>query len=258
MPNLTIHPIPTLKDNYVWALVSTPKRLACIVDPGEAGPVLTFLKQQGLKLMGILITHHHWDHTNGIAGLKQHSDVPVYGAASETIDGKTVSLHEGDRVELIDFPLSFRVMSIPGHTLGHLAYYSPGMLFCGDTLFASGCGRLFEGKPEQLYTSLQKLAALPDETKVYCAHEYTLANLHFAEKVEPGNPEIKERLKQVEALHRQHQCTLPSTLGEEKKTNPFLRCDSPELIQSVQRHAGRHLSNPIEVFTYLRKWKDTY
>lgn len=255
---ITITPILSLKDNYIWTLVDDQKKTAIMIDPGEAKPCFSFLAQQQLTLVGIFITHHHWDHTNGIEELKNRYDVPVLGPAIENVFAKSVSASEPQRVSVEPFPVTFDVLDIPGHTLGHIAYYATGMLFCGDTLFAAGCGRIFEGNPEQMYASLQKIASLPDDTHIYCAHEYTLANLRFAEVVEPANPAIATRIKAVKALREQHQPSLPSLLSEEKETNPFLRCDVPDVIASVEKYAGQKLTSPVEVFTWLRKWKDGF
>ncbi|TAK77299.1 MAG: hydroxyacylglutathione hydrolase, partial [Gammaproteobacteria bacterium] len=216
-----------------------------------------FLTQQKLALAGILVTHHHWDHCHGVVELKQHYDVPVYGSQKEKTEGVTHHVQEGDQVELTD-ELILRVMDIPGHTLGHIAYYGPEMVFCGDTLFAAGCGRLFEGTAEQLYHSLQKLAALPAETKVYCGHEYTLNNLRFAKAVEPTNQRIDARMERVSALVSKQLPSLPSVMQEEKETNPFLRCDSTEVRKNVEKQAGKPLSDPVQVFAELRKWKDSF
>lgn len=246
----TILPIPILSDNYVWTIIATELNAAVVVDPGDAQPVSDFLKQQQLSLVGILVTHHHWDHTNGVSALQQQYKAPVFGPAT--------SLREQDTVVITGFPLSFQVLAIPGHTRDHVAFYTPGILFCGDTLFAGGCGRLFEGTAKQLYDSLQKMAALPDDTSVYCAHEYTLQNLRFAEMVEPDNQAIKQRMKRVNELRKQSLPSLPSLLSEEKQTNPFLRCDIPEVIASVEKYAGRALNTPLEVFTWVRKWKDKF
>ena len=229
---------------------------ALIVDPGVAAPVFSFLTKHQLTLSGILITHHHWDHTNGVTEIIADYPVPVFGPQNEPVAGMTNKVGEGDIVSFPNFPLQFSVLDIPGHTKGHIAYYASGILFCGDTLFAAGCGRLFEGTAEQLYSSLQKMAALPDETAVYCAHEYTLNNLRFAKTVLPDNHEISERLQHVQALSEKHEPTLPSFLSSEKLTNPFLLCETSELIKRVEQHAGKPLANPVDVFAALRKWKD--
>ena len=256
--HLKIHPIPILKDNYVWTLINTEKNTAVIVDPGEGLPVHQFLQQHQLILKSILITHHHWDHTHGIMDLKKWHDPLVFGPANENIPGLTYPLHDQQPVIIENFPVMFNTMAIPGHTLGHIAYYGDDMLFCGDTLFAAGCGRIFEGTAEEMYSSLQKIARLPETTQIYCAHEYTLNNLRFAQIVEPNNPAIIERLQQVHQIRNKNLPSLPSTLAEEKTTNPFLRCDSSELIQQVENHTGQSLKNPIAVFASLRKWKDQF
>ena len=168
---MEIIPITALKDNYIWAIIDSQKKSALVVDPGEAKPVIDFLKQQQLTLVGILITHHHWDHTNGITELKEKFNIPVIGSAKENVSGVTKSVKEPDMIDLNN--KIFYVLDIPGHTLGHIAYYGLNSIFCGDTLFSAGCGRLFEGTPEQMYMTLQKMAALPDVTKIYCGHEYT-------------------------------------------------------------------------------------
>ena len=253
----SIHPIPALKDNYIWAIIDDRQQSAFIVDPGEAEPVEAFLHQHQLNLAGILITHHHWDHTNGISALKNNS-IPVFGPAKENIPSVTNKLHENDEVKLDHVPFTLRVIEIPGHTLGHIAYYAPGILFCGDTLFAAGCGRVFEGTMEQMYASLQKIAALPDDTKIYCAHEYTLNNLRFAKLVEPNNPRIDERIKQVELMREKNLPSLPSTLKEEKETNPFLRCESTEIIKNVTEKYNLQAAHSIDIFTALREWKNAF
>lgn len=253
---ITIHPILALSDNYVWAMLAGNR--AVIVDPGDAAPVQTYLHKHGLRLAAILITHHHWDHTGGIKALKKEYDVPVFGSANEPIELMNIPLQEPNEVIIADFPLRFHVIDIPGHTLGHIAYYAENVLFCGDTLFAAGCGRVFEGTMAQMYSSLEKIAALPDDTNIYCAHEYTLNNLRFAKLVEPHNRDIDERIKSVSALREKNLPSLPSLLSDEKKTNPFLRCDVPDVIIAAEAHADCKLRIPVEVFGVLRKWKDGF
>ncbi|SDK26240.1 hydroxyacylglutathione hydrolase [Microbulbifer yueqingensis] len=255
---LTISPIPAFNDNYIWHLERDGEHW--VVDPGEAQPVIDALA--GEQLAGILITHHHLDHTGGIAELREHYDCPVYGPGS--IDGVTEPLADGDKIELLGYPV--RVMAVPGHTLDHLALLleentSDGQqyhLFCGDTLFAGGCGRLFEGTPEQMYASLSKLGALPPETLVYCAHEYTLANLRFAAAAEPGNSVLQNRISETESLRARDQVTLPSTIGEELATNPFLRCHIPALSRCASNHGAENNPGEVAVFASLRKWKDNF
>lgn len=254
---LTIYPIPTLKDNYVWIIINEPQRSALVVDPGEALPVIHYLKQHQLALHGVLITHHHWDHTNGVSELIQHYPAPVFASVRCNIPNITQQLVDHQSIHLDLFP-PFQVIDIPGHTLDHIAYYASGILFCGDTLFSVGCGRVFEGTAEQLYTSLQKIMALPDDTKIYCAHEYTLNNLHFAQKVEPENLKIDQHMRAVTALRKNNAPSLPSLLKIEKEINPFLRCHIPSVIQSVEQYSGRHLQQIVDIFRELRKWKDVF
>lgn len=256
MKTINIYPIPAFKDNYIWAITLSNKK-TIIVDPGAAEPVETYLQENGLTLTAIFITHHHWDHTDGVSALQEKYQVPVYGPVNEKIASITNPLKENDKINLAGFP-SFRVIEIPGHTLDHIAYYAPGMLFCGDTLFAAGCGRLFEGTADEMYQSLQKLAALPDDTRVYCAHEYTQSNLRFANAAEPNNGTILEKMKRVKELREKQLPTLPSILSEEKLTNPFLRSDSIELVENVERHEGNKLNNAVEIFAATRKWKDKF
>jgi len=254
---LTIIPIPTFKDNYVWTIIDPTQHKAILVDPGDAAPVLQFLKQHHLVPVSILITHHHWDHTNGIKDIVASYPIPVYGP-NNTLTEITHRVQEPDYIYIEHFTISPQIFNIPGHTLDHVAYYMPDRLFCGDTLFAAGCGRLFEGSAAQLFASLQKLASLPDGTRVYCAHEYTLNNLRFARTIEPNNPAITTRLQHAQRLRDKNQPTLPSTLREEKATNPFLRCHCPEVKIAVEQYAEMALSSSLEVFSWLRKWKDHF
>jgi len=251
-------PIPAFKDNYIWAL--TNGRRAAIVDPGDARPVLDYLAREQLELVAILATHHHADHVGGVAGLilKHGRDIPVYGPKNEPISTLTHPIAGGDRVAIPEFGVEFEVLDIPGHTRAHIAYYGSKMVFCGDTLFACGCGRVFEGTPPQLHASLQKLAALPDDTLVYCGHEYTLANIRFARTVEPGNAALAVRERTDTTTREKNHSTLPTTIGLEKATNPFLRCDQPEVVQAAGRHCGAALNDPVEVFTAIREWKNTF
>ena len=251
-----VHPVRAFKDNYIWVLRSG--RHAAVVDPGDARPVLDYLDAEGLQLTAILATHHHADHVGGVAGLLAKFDVPVYGPKSEPIETLTHKVSGGDRVDVPDIHASFTVYDIPGHTRAHVAYYGEKSLFCGDTLFACGCGRVFEGTPEQLYASLQKLAALPDDTLVYCGHEYTLANIVFAKAVEPANAELSDRERAEAAVRAQGRPTVPSTLGREKATNPFLRCAEPAVIASANKYLGSRASTPVQVFAALRDWKNRF
>jgi len=253
---LQVVPVAAFKDNYVWTLRNASH--AAVVDPGEARPVLDYLKREGLTLAAILATHHHPDHVGGIAELLRSFDVPVYGPKNEPIATLTRPVSEGDTVSLPEFGVDFSVLDIPGHTRAHIAYYGAGSLFCGDTLFACGCGRVFEGTAEQMYASLAKLAALPDETKVYCGHEYTLANIGFAKAVEPGNTALDQREVRDRKLRAEGKPTLPSRLGDEKATNPFLRCREPAVIESANKYLGKRLADPVRVFAAIRDWKNTF
>ena len=254
-----IVPVRAFSDNYIWVI--RDQHYAAVVDPGDATPVLDYLQREHLQLIAILNTHHHNDHVGGNATLLREfpaAAIPVYGPKNESIATLTHRLGEGDKVHLAEFSLSFSVLDIPGHTAGHIAYYGANLLFCGDTLFACGCGRLFEGTAPQMYASLQKLAALPAATLVYCGHEYTRANIRFAREVEPGNPGLIELAATVEKLHIQNIPTLPSTVAMEKATNPFLRCQQPEIIQAASNYLGKPLPDPVSVFTAVRNWKDDF
>lgn len=257
MSDIKIYPVSALKDNYIWIIVNTREQSALVVDPGDATP-LAYLKQHQLQLKGILITHHHWDHVNGVAELLQHHPVPVFGYMHSQCPHVTHRVNADDIINIDACFPKFRVMTLPGHTLDHIAYYANNALFCGDTLFGGGCGRLFEGTAEQLYSSLQKIAGLPEQTAIYCAHEYTYKNLQFAQRVEPGNQQIKQRIEKTKKLRENKIPSLPSLLIEEKQTNPFLRCDIPEVIHQTEHHCQRLLTHPIDVFTELRKWKDNF
>ena len=253
---IEVIPLRAFKDNYVWTLRNA--RCAAVVDPGEAQPVLDYLAAEKLQLVAILATHHHQDHVGGIAELRQKYAVPVYGPRGEPIATLTHPVGGTDRVAVDELGVSFEVLDIPGHTRAHIAYYGAGSLFCGDTLFACGCGRLFEGTADQMYASLDKLARLPDDTKVYCGHEYTLANIGFAKAVEPGNAALRLREERDRGLREAGRPTLPSTLGEEKATNPFLRCLQPAVVDSVNKYLGSRVSDPVRVFAAIRDWKNKF
>jgi hydroxyacylglutathione hydrolase len=253
---IEVIPLRAFRDNYVWTLRGSG--VAAVVDPGEAQPVLEYLASENLRLAAILATHHHQDHVGGIAEILQHHAVPVYGPRGEPIATLTHPVDGGDRVTLKELGVSFEVLSIPGHTRAHVAYYGANMLFCGDTLFACGCGRVFEGTPQQLHASIEKLMALPDATLVYCGHEYTLANIGFAKAVEPGNAALLERETTDAQLRRENRPTLPSTIGREKATNPFCRVTRPAVIDSANKYLGTRVSDPAGVFAALRQWKNQF
>jgi len=253
---VSVVPVAAFKDNYVWTLRNASH--AAVVDPGEARPVLDYLRRENLRLAAILATHHHPDHVGGIAELRRSFDVPVYGPKNEPIATLTRPVAEGDEVRIPELGVTLSVLDIPGHTRAHIAYYGAGALFCGDTLFACGCGRLFEGTAEQMYASLSKLAALPDDTKVYCGHEYTLANIGFARAVEPDNSALDQREARDRKLRAEGKPTLPSRLGEEKATNPFLRCLEPAVIESANKYLGARVADPVRVFAAIREWKNRF
>jgi len=256
---LKIIPIPAFETNYIWLGVDFAKKMAFVVDPGDAEPVLDYLKSHVLQLKAILLTHKHADHVGGVATLKAaYPGVPIYGHPAEKIAGVTHQVDDQQHINLSDFALLFQVLHIPGHTLGHVAYYAAPLLFCGDTLFGGGCGRLFEGTPVEMFHSLNRLAALPNETKVYCAHEYTASNLKFAKQVEPLSQALAARIQQTQVLRAQELPSVPSTLLLEKQTNPFLRCDQPEIMEHVSQYTHKTLQQPLEVFTELRFWKDIW
>jgi hydroxyacylglutathione hydrolase len=260
--------IPAFTDNYLWVLIQHQQ--AWVVDPGDADPIIEFFEQQHLSLKGILITHHHQDHIGGVIKLQDWSrrngqkDFKTLGPLHSQISMIDQVLQHGDEVEL--YPdVRVRVIAVPGHTLSHIAYFLPigpynpiPRLYCGDTLFAAGCGRLFEGSPEQMYQSLGHFKELPDETLVCCAHEYTLSNLKFACFLEPHNGDLLEWTQQAQQLRALHQPTVPTSIGLEKKVNPFMRCDLASLMKSAQQYSDPTISTPIEVLAAIRKMKDSF
>jgi hydroxyacylglutathione hydrolase len=250
--------IPLLRDNYGYLLVCERTKQAAIVDPSEAEPVLRRVEQEQVPLAAILNTHHHRDHTGGNEGILSKQKVEVYGHKSDSsrVPGLTHGVDEGDAVQIGE--MKGRVFFIPGHTTGHVAYLFENNLFCGDTLFTAGCGRLFEGTPEQMHASLSKLMALPDNTKVYCGHEYTESNLRFAMSVEPKNPKLVARFERVQGLRSRGASTVPATLEEEKQTNPFLRWDSKEIQASIKAANRNARLDPVSVFAAVRKMKDAF
>lgn len=256
---LNIHPISAFHDNYIWTIVHPGNRRSIVIDPGDAAPVIQYLQNQQLQLVAILITHHHWDHTNGIGDLLNHfGKVPVYGPHSSEIPYCNRPLQQDDQIHIEDININFKIIEIPGHTLDHIAYIGMKGIFCGDTLFAGGCGRLFEGNAEQMTTSLEKICSLPLHTQIYCAHEYTLKNLQFAIQVEPDNLNLQKRLDATAIIVKQGNPTLPSNLKLELETNPFLRYKLESVRNNVSQYCGKALTDPISVFTELRKWKDHF
>lgn len=256
MNELKVHPVRAFQDNYVWTL--THNGNAAVVDPGEAGPVLAFLRAHKLNLTAILNTHHHADHVGGNAELLEHYPVPVYGPHDERIPTVSDRVGEGDRFTLPGFALELNVLEIPAHTRTHIAFAGGGMVFCGDTLFACGCGRLFEGTPAQMHAALNKLSKLPGDTRVYCGHEYTVSNIKFARAVEADNADLKKWEQDAAALRAKDQPTLPSTIAAELRANPFMRCEIPEVIAAASRHAGQPLGDAVSVLGALREWKNNF
>jgi hydroxyacylglutathione hydrolase len=257
---LAVTRLPAFEDNYFWLIhgAGDASRKVAVVDPGDAGPVLAALAAGGLELAAILVTHHHGDHVGGVLALAERFGVPVYGPSREDIPGRTIAVGEGDAVALGALGLRFRVFEVPGHTAGHIAYYGHGALFCGDTLFSGGCGRLFEGTPAQMLASLDKLAKLPPETRVYCAHEYTASNLRFAAAVEPGNAALREYQGVVTALRARNEPTIPTTIGLEVRINPFLRTRLADVRQAAAAHAGKTPTDDVAAFAVVREWKNGF
>ncbi|MDD2546935.1 MAG: hydroxyacylglutathione hydrolase [Burkholderiaceae bacterium] len=257
---MNLLPLPAFTDNYIWMLHDG--RQALVVDPGDASPVLQALHTLGLQLQAILVTHHHADHTGGVAALREATGAQVWGPASERIPEPLVRLQHGDTVDVLGLP--FAVLDVPGHTAGHIAYYCADLdgaplLFCGDTLFSGGCGRLFEGTPAQMLHSLDQLASLPDKTRVCCTHEYTLSNLKFARAVEPDNQALVRYIDQCEALRARQQPTLPSSMALERDINPFLRVRNATVAAAAQGFDARiSESDAVAVFAALREWKNEF
>jgi hydroxyacylglutathione hydrolase len=253
---LAIHAVPAFRDNYIWILERGGNAVA--VDPGDAAPVDEFLRKRGLELTAVLATHHHADHVGGLPALAVKWKCATFGPAREVAAKLDRRLAEGDRFEVPGLGISLETLDIPGHTAGHIALHGEGMVFSGDTLFACGCGRLFEGTPAQMVQSLGKLARLPADTRIYCGHEYTVANIRFAQAVEPGNRALDARKERDTAKQLRGEPTLPSTIADELATNPFLRCNEPAVIAAAEKHAGRRLAAPVEVFAEVRAWKDNF
>ena len=260
MATLNVLTVPAFDDNYLWLVHDGQYAIA--IDPGDADAILAALHQHHLTLVGILLTHHHADHIGGVAQLLQHSPVPVAGPRGENIAGVTLSLGQGDQVTIPELHFTLQVLDVPGHTRGHIAYTNKeqAWLFCGDTLFAGGCGRLFEGTPAQMVASLDQLAALPPSTKVYCAHEYTLSNLKFAIEVEPDNLALQARIITEQDKRARNIPTVPSTIAIEQATNPFLRFREPAIAKrlSVLGKLTQTAPSPVDIFATLREWKNAY
>lgn len=247
-----VEAIPILRDNYAWAIHDG--RRAALVDPGEAAPILAWLDRRGISLAGILVTHHHHDHVGGIRELLARASVPVFGPTRGAAPAHEVA--DGDNIVLPGLDLVVTAMATPGHTLDHLCYHGFGHLFCGDTLFSCGCGRLFEGTPADMHASLTRLAGLPGATLMHCAHEYTLANIVFALEVEPDNADLQRRHAEALSARKLGQPTLPVDLATERVTNPFLRCNVDTVVNAASNHAGYPVNAGVDTFTVVRAWKD--
>lgn len=256
MATVSVFPIRAFNDNYVWTLVSGSN--AAVVDPGDAAPVLETLRARKLTLTAILNTHHHADHVGGNEELLRHFKVPVYGPVEERIPTVSHRVREGDRIVVDGIGVELSVMEIPAHTRTHISFHNADMVFSGDTLFACGCGRIFEGTPAQMHAALSKLMALPDSTKVYCGHEYTLSNIRFGRAAEPDNAALAAWEQEAAAQRERDEVTLPSTIGREKATNPFARCDQPGVIASASRRAGKALPDAVSVLAEIRDWKNNF
>jgi hydroxyacylglutathione hydrolase len=261
-----IVPIPAFDDNYIWLLVDAQRTRAAVVDPGDAAPVVAALGQRGLALAAVLVTHHHRDHVGGLSALRTaYPQARVFGPHNPAIDGIDQRLVDGDAFRLDGFDAAFTVHAVPGHTLDHIAFFSSRIgqdprpvLFCGDTLFAGGCGRLFEGSPSQMMRSLGTLSGLPDDTLVYCAHEYTLANLRFARAAEPDNTDLADREREAIALRAASIETVPSSIGIERATNPFLRWNEPGIRASAGGRLGQDAPAAEATFAAIRQWKNEF
>lgn len=259
---INIIQVPAFDDNYLWLLHRQNSPRAYVVDPGDATATNQALTQHGLELAGILLTHHHWDHTNGVAELSAQHKVPVYGPLSEKIQGVSHTLKDQQTLNLEDGIIA-EILAVPGHTLDHIAYLiadpqQAPVLFCGDTLFSAGCGRMFEGTPEQMHRSLSTLGSLSKDTQVFCAHEYTMANLAFASAVEPNNTDITARAQEVQSLRQQGLSSIPSNIATERLTNPFLRCEHADVITAATQHGNLKQPSSTQVFAELRLWKDSF
>jgi hydroxyacylglutathione hydrolase len=255
MQTMRLLPLPAFEDNYIWALCGDDGT-ALIVDPGDPAPVLA-AAADGLRPAGILLTHHHNDHVGGVAALlARWPELPVVGPADERVATATVRVGQGDVTEVSGW--RFEVHAIPGHTVSHIAFHGHGVLCCGDTLFSLGCGRLFEGTPMQMLDSLDRLAALPGDTRVCCGHEYTVANAAFACAVDPRNEALRERSAEASAQRAAGRPTLPTTLARERSANPFLRVDTPAIRAAVASRLAREPADRVETFAELRRWKDGF
>ncbi len=251
-------PVRAFNDNYIWLITNKHNNNTIIVDPGDAQVVVNAIKKYDLAPIAIFLTHHHTDHSAGIPWLVKKYSIPVYGSQQSDKSYIKYRLNDADIFYLQAIGMRFEILTVPGHTLDHIAFYNGECLFCGDTLFLGGCGRLFEGTAEQMYKSLAKIAALPDDTVIFCAHEYTLANLMFAQKVEPDNEHISTELINVIAARKQNKITVPGSLKREKQVNPFLRCAMDSVKLSAEQQVKKILPSAVDVFAVIREWKDHF
>lgn len=253
----SVFPIKAFNDNYIWTIKNDAND-AIFFDPGCSKSVIDVIETERLNPLAIFITHHHHDHIGGITELKERFGVTVFGPSDETNLDLDARLKENDCIEISQLDISLTAIETPGHTKGHLCYHSDNYLFSGDTLFSAGCGRIFEGTPEEMFDSLQKISQLPNDTLIYCAHEYTLANLTFAQHIEPNNRAISKYISSVKKLLSEHRSSIPSTLEHEKRINPFLRCNQPEVKKSAEAYAEKTLATELEVFTVIREMKNNF
>lgn len=261
--NITVSPINAFNDNYLWVIGRTNHAHIAIVDPGDANACIEYIEKNNKKLSTILITHHHKDHTGGINLLKQYCEekqwpLTIYAPKNEPVNTCDIRVSEQQKITIAELDLNINIIDLPGHTHGHIAYLTDDKLFCGDTLFSGGCGRVFEGTAEQMLSSLNKLKALPEKTHVYCAHEYTLANLNFALTVDPENLELVHYYNQVKHMREKNQATIPTSIRQEKLINPFLRCSNEAIRTSVQEYNHNATPDELSIFTHLRLWKDHF
>lgn len=256
---LNVTPISAFDDNYIWAIHAPETANIFVVDPGQAEPVEAFLDEHNLNLAGILITHHHYDHTDGVAALTADRDIPVYGPEESPFEGVTEPLNNDSVLEIFGLPVI--IHAVPGHTLDHISYLIDGVtpqLFCGDTLFLAGCGRLFEGSPEQMLAAMLYFRDLSDNTLVYCTHEYSMANLAFAAAVEPDSADIQKCTENCRALRQENKETLPSNIAQEKRVNPYMRTDQPTVIAAAIQYDAQASTSETQVFAALREWKNNF
>jgi len=249
-----IDAIPAFSDNYIWALRDQGR--CVLVDPGDADGPLDYLERNNLKLVGLLLTHHHHDHIGGVNAIRRRHSAPAWGPKDSRMPNDMHIVGEGDTVDIPELRLKFDVLETPGHTLSHIVFHGHGRLFCGDTLFSAGCGRLFEGTPDQMQQSIDKIAALPDDLQVHCAHEYTADNCRFALNVEPENPALQNWARRVDDLRAQDQITLPTRLGDEKRFNPFMRTRESAVLDAARQREPGTSNDPADVFGVIRRWKD--